>query len=88
MAGTLNNSLIAIIHPEDQVPKMWQNMAEKTYFQQPSAIPWEKEAFWAGHTEGMTAQALKVCASSTPMWEHYSPTPLTRKWLLKNKYIK
>ena len=88
MAGTLDNSLLAIIYPEDQVPKMWQDMAERTYFQNPAAIPWEKEAFWAGHTEDLTADALKVCASDTPMWEHYKPTPLTEKWLIENNFIK
>ena len=60
MAGTLDNSLLAIIYPEDKVPEMWQNMAERTYFQNPAAIPWEKEAFWAGHTADLTADALKV----------------------------
>ena len=88
MAGTLDNSLLAIIYPEDKVPEMWQSMAERTYFQNPAAIPWEKEAFWAGHTANLTADALKVCASDTPMWEHYSPTPLTKKWLIKNNFIK
>ena len=88
MAGTLDNSLLAIIYPEDKVPEMWQNMAERTYFQNPAAIPWEKEAFCAGHTADLTAYALKVCASDTPMWEHYSPTPLTKKWLIENNFIK
>ena len=88
MAGTLDNSLLAIIYPEDKVPQMWQDMAERTYFQNPAAIPWEKEAFWAGHTADLTADALKVCASDTPMWEHYNPTPLTEKWLIENNFIK
>tara|TARA_B100001113_G_scaffold337066_1_gene317898 strand:+ start:2533 stop:3207 length:675 start_codon:yes stop_codon:yes gene_type:complete len=87
MAGTIDNTLIAIIKPEEVVPQLWQDMATRTYSLMPKAIPWEKEAFWAGHTEGMTAEALKVCASDTPMWKHYTPTPLTRKWLQENKYI-
>ena len=31
MAGTINNSLIAIILPEEDVPMIWRVMAERTY---------------------------------------------------------
>ena len=86
MAGTIDNSLIAIIHNEDDVPEMWQEMARRAYVLQPAAIPWEKEATWAGKTEGMTAKALKSCAAGT-MWIDYQPTPKTREWLVKNGYI-
>ena len=48
MAGTIDNSLIAIILPEESVPMIWQEMARRTYAFQPGAIPWEKEAMWAG----------------------------------------
>ena len=41
-----------------------------------SLIPWEKEAYWAGHTEGMTQAALESCARGT-MWTDYEPTPMT-----------
>ena len=44
MAGTIDNSLIAIIHNEEDVPKVWQAIAKDTYKMTPSAIPWEKEA--------------------------------------------
>ena len=85
MAGTIKNNLIAIIKPEEDVPMIWREMAERTY---PSeAVPWEAEAGWAGRTEGMTAKALKACADGN-MWEVYEPTPLTRKWLKENDYIK
>lgn len=87
MAGTIDNSLIAIIHNEEDVPKMWQAIAKDTYKMTPGAIPWEKEAFWAGHTEGMTAKALDACATGK-MWEVYKPTPLTEEWLRENNYIK
>ena len=30
MAGTINNSFIAVIKPEEEVPKFWRNMAERT----------------------------------------------------------
>ena len=87
MAGTIDNSLIAIIKPEDDVPKIWQEMVQRTYAFQPSAIPWEKEATWAGKTEGMTQLALESCARGT-MWTDYEPTPMTEEWLIKNGYIK
>ena len=85
MAGTINNSMIAIIKPEEDVPMIWRVMAERTY--PASAVPWEAEAGWAGRTEGMTQAALEACAAGK-MWEVYEPTPLTRKWLLENNYIK
>ena len=86
MAGTIDNSLIAIIHNEDDVPEMWQEMARRAYVLQPSAIPWEKEATWAGKTENMTMRALQSCAAGT-MWSDYDPTPKTREWLVENGFL-
>ena len=85
MAGTIDNSIIAIIKPEEDVPKMWREMVERTYPK--SAVPWEAEATWAGKTEGMTQAALEACAAGN-MWEVYPPTPLTRKWLEAEGFIK
>ena len=84
MAGTIDNSLIAIIMPEDEVPMIWRVLAERTYPK--SALPWEAEAGWAGRTENMTMNALAACAGGN-MWEVYEPTPLTRKYLELNGYI-
>ena len=84
MAGTIDNSMIAIIKPEDEVPMIWQELVKRTY--PVSAQPWEKEATWAGKTEGMTMKALQSCAAGT-MWTDYEPTPLTRKYLVENGYI-
>ena len=84
MAGTINNSMIAIIMPEDAVPMLWRVMAERTYPE--NAVPWEAEAQWAGRTEHMTIEALKACAKGE-MWTVYEPTPLTRLWLERNGYI-
>ena len=86
MAGTIKNNFIAIIKPEEEVPRMYQAIAKEAYKSQPHAIPWEKEAYWAGHTEGMTAKALESCAAGT-MWTDYDPTPMTREWLEENGYI-
>lgn len=86
MAGTIENNMIAIIKPEEEVPMIWQEMAKRAYALTPSAIPWEKEATWAGKTEGMTMKALQSCAAGT-MWSDYEPTPMTREWLVENGYI-
>ena len=86
MAGTIDNNMIAIIMNEEDVPEMWQEMARRAYALMPHAIPWEKEATWAGKTEGMTMKALQSCAAGT-MWTDYDPTPMTREWLVENGYI-
>ena len=85
MAGTIDNSMIAIILSEETVPPLWREIVEKTYPE--SAWPWEAEATWAGKTEGMTQKALNFCARGQ-MWNEYNPTPLTKKWLEENGYIK
>ena len=85
MAGTIDNSMIAIIMPEDEVPMLWRVMAERTYPE--NAVPWEAEAHWAGRTEHMTMKALQACAKGE-MWTVYEPTPMTREWLEINGYIK
>ena len=84
MAGTIENSMIAIIKPEEAVPTIWRTLAERTY--PPNAVPWEAEASWAGRTEGMTAKALDACATGE-MWKVYPPTPLTGQWLKENGYL-
>ena len=87
MAGTIDNTFIALIKPEEDVPQFWQDVTKRTYAGSPALI-WEKEAMWAGHTEGMTLNALQACASPKPMWETYEPTPLTRKYLIDYGFIK
>ena len=83
MAGTIENSMIAIIKPEEDVPMIWKVLAERTY--PANAVPWEAEAGWAGRTEGMTQAALEACATGK-MWEIYPPTPMTNEWLVENGY--
>tara|TARA_Y100000310_G_scaffold138231_1_gene137124 strand:+ start:545 stop:1216 length:672 start_codon:yes stop_codon:yes gene_type:complete len=84
MAGTIKNSMIAIIKSEEEVPMIWKEMVKRTY--PAHAQPWEAEATWAGKTEGMTMKALQSCAAGT-MWTDYEPTPMTREWLVENGYI-
>jgi len=75
MAGSIKNSMIAIIHPEEDVPMLYREMVERTY--PPHSRPWEAEASWAGRTENMTMEALESCAAGT-MWTDYDPTPLKK----------
>ena len=84
MAGSIKNSMIAIIKPEEDVPMLYREMVERTY--PPAARPWEAEASWAGRTEKMTMDALESCAAGT-MWTDYEPTPLTREWLIENGHL-
>ena len=84
MAGTIKNSMIAIIKPEEDVPMIWRVLAERTY--PAAAVPWEAEAGWAGRTANMTQDALDSCAAGT-MWKDYEPTPLTAEWLRENNFI-
>ena len=85
MAGSIKNNMIAIIKPEEDVPMLWKEMVNRTY--PPAARPWEAEATWAGKTANMTEEALKSCARGT-MWTDYEPTPLTKKWLKEEGFIK
>ena len=84
MAGSIHNSVIAIIKPMDEVPMIWQELVERTYDE--NVAPWEAEAWWAAKTKNMTLDALKACATGA-MWEVYEPTPLTREYLVHHGYI-
>ena len=87
MAGDIDNNFIAIIFPEEKVPGFLQDLVSNTYSDpdRKASIVWEKEAYMAGHTPGMTQKALEVCADGS-MWEVYPPTPMTYEWLRKNGY--
>ena len=85
MAGSINNTYIAVIFNDDKIPQLWKDMAKDTYPK--SALPWEQEAMWTGRTEGMTVAALKACKTGE-MWKIYPPTPLTKKFLLDKGFIK
>ena len=86
MAGSINNSLIALIKPEEDVPYYWRQDVMDKY---PEDLwPWESEAKWAGSVSWMTSNTLSVCASNTPMWEVYTPNSSTLEWLKKNQFIR
>lgn len=86
MAGTIENTYLGIVFNEEEVPGYWAEIAANTY--PDKVLPWEREAMWAGHTEGMTLAGLQACASPKPIWEVYEPTPMTREWLENNGFIK
>ena len=86
MAGTIENSSIAIIYPEDAVPAAYVLMAEIAY--PPSARPWEAEAKWAGAEPGMTLEVLRIInETGGKPWTVIEPTPMTREWLEMKGYM-
>ena len=79
-AGTIDNSSIAIIYPEESVPAAYVLMAEIAY--PPSARPWEAEAKWMGDTPIMTLEVLRIINETNGKpWTVIEPTPMTREWL-------
>ena len=58
MAERSVNNMIANIKNEEDVLEMWAEMARRAYALMPHAIPWEKEATWAGKTAGMARCAV------------------------------
>ena len=85
MAGTLDNTFTALIHPEKAVPDWIRRGAERTY--PTNVLPFEAEAMWAMYVENKTVEALKVCGGPKKMWEHYTPTPLTGEWLKEKGFM-
>ena len=88
MAGTINNSLVAVVFDDELVPNESKILADVRYqFFAPNAIPWEQEAIWAGEEKNMSATALAACNAGN-MWETYEPTPKTREWLTDQGFIR
>ena len=88
MAGTLDNSFVAVVFDDALVPNNSKILADVRYqFFAPHAIPWEQEAIWAGSEPYMSADGLNACAAGN-MWEEYEPTPKTKEWLTDKGFIK
>lgn len=86
MAGTINNTFLAVIEDDSKIPQDIKLMVEISY--PPSARPWEQEAKLAGRTPGMTLKVLKAINETNGRpWEVLEPTPLTRLWLERNGYL-
>ena len=84
MAGTIDNTFIAVVYDDALIPQYWKNLAQRLY--PTSAVPWEQEAKWVGTLEGETGRGLKSCSVGR-MWENYKPTPMTQEWLETNGYM-
>ncbi len=88
MAGTIDNTQIAIIHAEEEVPQQYVLAAEIAYGNSP-VLPWEKEAKWAGGTPNLTLDILKIINETNGKpWTVIEPTPMTREWLVSKGYIR
>ena len=86
MAGTIDNTLIAIIRNQEDVPREFVLLAEIAYPE--NARAWEAEAKWAGNTPGMTLEVLRIINETNGRpWEIITPTPLTRQYLVNEGYI-
>ena len=86
MAGTLDNSFVAVIMDDEKIPEIHKYLTKTVYATTPKAIPWEQEANWAEATQGMTIDALKACKKGA-MWKIYEPTPLTKKYLMDHGFM-
>ena len=88
MAGTIENNNIAIIRSEEDVPTKYRIAATVAYGENSPALPWEKEAKWAGGTPNMTLEVLRIInRTGNKPWTEIEPTPLTRLWLERNGYL-
>ena len=77
MAGTIDNTMLAVIVDDATIPQDIKLMVEIAY--PPSARPWEQEAKLAGRTKNMTLDVLKIInATEGKPWTALEPTPLTR----------
>ena len=89
MAGTIKNNMSAIVWDNKKVPDWIKGDAVTNYADNRQAIPYEAEAMYAAHSNFYTADGLRACANpNVKLWEFYSPTPSTFKWLQMNGYIK
>ena len=85
MAGTIDNTFTAVILQDGTVPQFYMDTVARLY--PPKVRPWENEAFYAAEVPLMTAEAVEACGAEKPMWESYTPTPMTREWLVNQGFI-
>ena len=86
MAGTIDNTFMAVIIDDAKIPQNIKLMTEIAY---PEPVrPWEQEAKMAGETENMTLEVLQaINRTNGKPWTELDPTPLTRLWLERNGYL-
>ena len=89
MAGGIDNTFMAVIFDDDEIPQKYRHLANIRYGRSPwtaKAIPWEQGAIYAGDTADLTLDTLQACANG-PLWEAIEPTPMTMEWLVKEGYL-
>ena len=89
MAGGIDNTFMAVIFDDHEVPEKYRRLAEIRYgrfMHTAKAVPWEQGAIYAGYTPDLTLDTLELCAAG-PLWEAIEPTPLTMEWLVKEGYL-
>ena len=86
-AGSIDNTQIAIIHDEEDVPQPYVLAATVAYGNSP-VLPWEKEAKWAGGTPNLTLNILRIInETGGKPWTVIQPTPMTQEWLEMKGYM-
>ena len=80
MAGSLDNTSIAVIYHDGVVPEGYYVRANLAYRLTPQVVPWEAEAMYASETDFATQNALAACKRPDAMWLLYPPTPKTAEW--------
>ena len=79
MAGSIENTFMAVIFQDDEIPEKYKRIAQIRYgrFRHTAhAVPWEQGAIYAGDTVDLTLNTLQACANG-PLWEAIEPTPMT-----------
>ena len=64
MAGTIENSNIAIVWNDGVVPRGYELRASIAYSGNPQIVPWEAEAMWAGRETLSNCQCIKGVSTS------------------------
>ena len=86
MAGTINNTFTAIILQDGVVPDWIIRGAERTYAE--NAVPYEAEAMYAAFNPTLVIRGVRACADDKPMWKVFTPTPMTKEWLVNEGFYK
>lgn len=76
----INNTFMAVIMDDKEIPQNIKLLTEISYPE--NVRPWEQEAKWAGETENMTLNILRLMNENNGrLWDVMEPTPMTREWL-------
>lgn len=89
MAGGVNNSFIAQVHQDKEIPEVLKLRTQLVYGAagQTAGMDWEIDANVAELQPGKTAKYLEMAAVK-PLWDQVEPTPMTKEWLIGCGYMK